>query len=494
MTLRKLRHRLADESGIALIMALGIMLVLSISVVAMIEFTSSNSRSASFSQANERAYSVAEAGLNEALSRLSTDPTNSSVLPTSQATATTTTISDGQASGTASYYGVLNGGTWTVYSSGSVSNPTGGSAVTRSVSTQLYASVTTTSSTNDDIWKYVFTDAPGCTTLSHNSNATVWNSPLYVRGNLCLTNNIDLRGSPVQVGGTLTLSGAASVGASGAGNSVAATILGGCTGGVPNPHTCTTADRVWTSTGASSLSPALVKPTFDAAAMRLWYHNADLGPARTCNNTGGTMPGGFDTNYTSAGSPDGSLGSIDIMPATAYDCRQIDGGGNVRGKLKWTPGNGSSPGTLEVYGSIYFDGNVVLPDNDKALYTGIGRIYATGTISFANGAEICVTSSCGSTWDPNTNVLVMVAGSSATSPSYAIDLAQNAKFQGAFMANGDYRQDNNVVTWASIVARNVNISNSSDTYGIPDFTPPPNLPTDGQPVVKVTPVAGTYRG
>src|ERR1044072_2919405 len=67
----RLLERLRDERGIALILALVIMAVLTITVTAVTEFTSSSSRNASESDASQKAHSLAEAGVNDAVSLIS---------------------------------------------------------------------------------------------------------------------------------------------------------------------------------------------------------------------------------------------------------------------------------------------------------------------------------------------------------------------------------------------------------------------------------------
>ena len=62
--------RLRDESGIALVMALGIMMVLTIALATVISFTSAGARHANSSNAGQKAYALAEAGLNNAITVL----------------------------------------------------------------------------------------------------------------------------------------------------------------------------------------------------------------------------------------------------------------------------------------------------------------------------------------------------------------------------------------------------------------------------------------
>src|SRR4051794_32449773 len=65
-----LRERLRDESGIALVMALGIMLALTIALTGVVAFSSASGRDAHRTNAGQKAYALAEAGVSNALSVL----------------------------------------------------------------------------------------------------------------------------------------------------------------------------------------------------------------------------------------------------------------------------------------------------------------------------------------------------------------------------------------------------------------------------------------
>ncbi|MGZ8794233.1 MAG: pilus assembly PilX family protein, partial [Gaiellaceae bacterium] len=74
----------------ALIIALGVMLVLGVAGTTVIYSTSTNTRSAGQSKAKGAAFQLAEAGLHESLSVLSNQPTNDPASPTLLATRTST--------------------------------------------------------------------------------------------------------------------------------------------------------------------------------------------------------------------------------------------------------------------------------------------------------------------------------------------------------------------------------------------------------------------
>src|SRR3954464_14484515 len=70
-----IRERLRDERGVALLMALGILLVLSLGFATSIALTSSGARDAQRSKADQKAYALAEDGVNNAVSVIFS-PTN----------------------------------------------------------------------------------------------------------------------------------------------------------------------------------------------------------------------------------------------------------------------------------------------------------------------------------------------------------------------------------------------------------------------------------
>ena len=64
------RARLSDDSGIALVMALGIMLVLTVALTTVITFSAAGARDSHRVNASQKAYALAEAGVNNALAVL----------------------------------------------------------------------------------------------------------------------------------------------------------------------------------------------------------------------------------------------------------------------------------------------------------------------------------------------------------------------------------------------------------------------------------------
>ncbi len=70
-----MRKRLSDESGLALVLALIVVAALSVATASMIMLVTSNQTAVGRDRQEERAFNIAEAGLNEAVSYLSTQDT-----------------------------------------------------------------------------------------------------------------------------------------------------------------------------------------------------------------------------------------------------------------------------------------------------------------------------------------------------------------------------------------------------------------------------------
>jgi Tfp pilus assembly protein PilX len=450
MTMLKVLRRLRVERGQALPLALGVSVALMMTITTVVEYTSSNSRWSSYSRANVSAYSLAEAGMNDARSVLwkALNPRDPSSVPQ------TIVNLDG---GKATFSGVYDDptSTWTLTSIGSVTNPNGtvNRPVTRTIKNKVRVSTAEIGGSNDIIWNYLYTDAPAGSCMNLANNSTI-STPLYVRGDLCMGNNSSITGGPssvLQVGGKLTIgNGNTTVGT--AANKVNLVNIGlGCTGGNPNPHPCTTTDKVF-ATNYSSVTTGLVKPTIDLAS---WYQYSYPGPKHNCGT--GSFPGGFDTDNLQ----NNSRGAVDLTPASAYDCRVLDGSGNIIGRISWTPG--SPQGTLTIAGTIFFDGPISY--SGSAVYSGRATIYSSGTITI--GGSLCGVAACDTTWDSTSNLLVLVAGSNAQNPSCAFSLTNNAVFQGSTMMNGDYCESNNAGTWGGVVAHQLFISNNAINHYVP---------------------------
>lgn len=155
---------LRDEAGITLIVALMVMVVLTTITYTAITMAISSNGTARSSNAQQDAYELAQAGVNEAESILnasSANATSPTLLGcTANGTNSTTPCSSLTGSapgGTFSFYGTYaqtaTNGVWTITSTGSVTNPNGGGAAT--VQRAATATVTVTGGgqgSNISVW------------------------------------------------------------------------------------------------------------------------------------------------------------------------------------------------------------------------------------------------------------------------------------------------------------------------------------------------------
>ena len=193
----RLLKRLRAQEGITLVMAIGILGVLSLSGATLIYYSSANARSASASKGSETAYTLAEAGIGQALSVLNTalNPLTGSLL------ASTTLQLEG---GSVTYSGTLSGEVWTITATGSVVNPSGAAPITRTLtrSAQVYG---LNSGASVAAWSRWYADSTSSCLTIEDVNIRM---PIATRGNLCLRGSAQITGSTttLEVGGNVTMS------------------------------------------------------------------------------------------------------------------------------------------------------------------------------------------------------------------------------------------------------------------------------------------------
>jgi type II secretory pathway pseudopilin PulG/cytoskeletal protein CcmA (bactofilin family) len=464
---------LQNEHGIALPMALGFMMVISISLAVVLELSRSSQRHSNVSRAEQTASAGAEAALNHAQSVLANapDPTSSSALPPA---ASPETIS--VEGGTAQYWGSMDTAPtpdrWTITAVSSVNNPSGGSNVTHSVTAQFDVSVST-AIVGNEAWNYVFSNTT--TTCFRLQNDFDVYAPLYVQGNYCGQNDGDYRGPLLDVRGTVQQSNSADIG-SALVPVPQVRVGGGCRLGSSGPFSspCTSAQRVWASSFSNS-PPALTKPVLDAV---YWQTNAKPGPSQYC--TSGSFPGGA-ASFTTPG-------NVLLTPGSSYDCTVTQGSTTV-GRIAWN----NTTKALTIQGVVYFTGNLEFDGNFNGTYSGSGVIYANA-VNFRNDAKLCAVPLCPTVgWDPNAALLVLAARSVAAN---AISLSNATKFQGAVYAVGGFRIQNSATMHGPVIAETVDVQNGGFIGSWPPLTSLlPGMPSNGgSAAASTTYVPGSWRG
>jgi Tfp pilus assembly protein PilX len=466
------RRAILSNRGIALPIALGVMMVLGISLVTVIAFTSSSQRDAKLSKANQVAVDSAEAGLNHAESVLANaaNPDNATALPPSCDTSPIVS-SEG---GTACYWGSLDTSAspheWTVSATSTVANPTGGAAVSHTVSARFQVAVPII---GNEAWNYVFSDAPGCT--YYQNNVTV-GAPVYTKGDLCIKNGSALLGPQVDSYGAIQLENSGRVGTSpsDASDPAVRTRLG-CRNSSSPPDSLPCSDATYEvyRSSFSNSTPNLTKPPFDATERSA----AKPGPLQGCTfSSGGPVP-----SFT-------TTGAVDLMPNSSYTCQVWQGSpSTLVGELSWD----DTTKVLTVKGTIWFDGELIMSSNQNGTYNGSGTIYVAKKVVFSNYTELCALPGCPTSgWDPNTEILYL---STAAADVPAFEINNFAKFQGGVYAVGGFKLQNNGEMHGPVVAGVVDVQNN----GMPASWPPLTSLLDGTPSnvgLTANYVPGSWRG
>jgi Tfp pilus assembly protein PilX len=475
-----MRRRLEQEDGIALVMALGMMLVLSIMVFAMISYTTSGQRSAKLSSSNVMSTHYAEAGTNAAYSMISTEnnvvggnPTAANVLgctgatgpsdctnPTPKVFCLTSTSCTAGSDGSVSVYGFYSGtnqatyngivvpaSTWLLVSTGYSRNPSGTIDAKTTMST-IHISPLDAGAVAS-VWNHIFMTAPLVANVCQADfagNGMTITSPLYVIGNLCLSGqNVAIyeaaNSQPIdlQVGGKLVLSGSGTkVGTDATHKIYSGVVVGGCTtvsvASTTSPCAPSPASpsfNYWVTTPDTFVSTAA--PEVSAADQAADYSAFDPGPLHTCK-TGVTTPGPpladsvFD--YAPAANAVGepnlsgsstSGGTFELFPSSSYSCLSKTAGSTS--ELTWN----NTTKALTANGSIFIDGNLTL--SQTATYTGTAVIEVSGTIKFqGNNTSVCATSPCSFTnWQgSSTNKSMLTLVSLKAGPAASITFQDNA--------------------------------------------------------------------
>jgi hypothetical protein len=194
----------------ALIAALGILVVLTIAGTAVTEYATRNFVASGSTKASSSAYGLAEAGVNDALSILANqldntgaiktggiDPRTSTLLPQ-------TTVQYASLGGSVTYSGTINSSyVWTITSTGSVKV---GKTARHTTITRKVSVVGINAGADSSSWSRFYQDSTGsCLTIDN----TTFVTNVATRGDLCLRNNGAITGAnvTVDVGGNVSISG-----------------------------------------------------------------------------------------------------------------------------------------------------------------------------------------------------------------------------------------------------------------------------------------------
>ncbi len=497
--LRQLGTLLRRQEGISLIMAVGILGVLSLSGATLIQYSSANERSANYSQESGSAYDLAEAGINEMMAVLAKPENNAldgTLLPNTTRT---------YAAGTVEWWGTFDTITavWSLTSIGRIKNPTGPSAsqVYRKLTAKVPVTPSTAQPLNNPSWNYIMsTQVTGGECDMTVGNTVEIRTNLYVFGNLCLENQGKVLAGETHptiaaVKGKVTQkSSQNTIGLSD--QRISQVSIGnGCkwfTNAFVSPcrNEPTTPATTVFATNFSTAPATLVAPIAD---FETWYLNAAPGPYFPCSAVSGTPPT-FDSPVAAAGSSretklsykNNNLATQNLTPTASYSCRVAGGG-----ELSWN----YSTKTLTVSGTIYIDGDVKLESGSgtwTVQYNGQATIYVSGSLLIKN-IKLCGgvsgTNCDFANWDPNTEMLVFAADGDNRQfdvPAGVSAHLKNAHLQGGVYATKKLQLDTTSKIDGPMVGSEVVIGQSVTTNDFPTITTvPAGMP--GEPTVYAQP-------
>jgi hypothetical protein len=450
ITLVRERLALRDESGIALIMALGILFVLTISLGTVIYVTSASARHAEHSNAGQKAHALAEAGVNNAMAVLNANYPNTShpypgdrcllhpqvapagfpgiaVWPADPddhtkcgSPAPISAAPDaGRPQETVTWWGRLRrvedmGPTWVIRSTGSVPNPTGPGAapVTRTIQVKVPVKIADPELPEPGVLEWLYSPT-SATAL----NSVEIRSPFYTRGNLLLGNGVEVYAPlyvtcvkpPVPVPTTTTPcpSTAGNVRMENTGQ-----VFQGATVSMGGALTQTSPQNT-VGTNAKRISAAHIVNGCETSTRA--YNVSCLWDQHDVFVTGGSgdrimppdpvpnppvidwpfwyqfgAPGplwGCDSGTTPMFESPGNT-VLDNSVPTVFNLTPSTSYSckNLVGELSWD----APSKTLTVVGTVYFDGSVKVEKSwggqDAALYQGKGAIYMSGSFELKNTA------------------------------------------------------------------------------------------------------------
>jgi Tfp pilus assembly protein PilX len=501
-----LRRLLRRQEGMTLVMAVGILGVLTMSGATVVYFTNTNARTAEHADAHSSAYHLAEAGINEMMAILSKPENNAlnKYLLGYQDGGTVRHTVHEYDRGTVEWWGTLDESTatWSLTAVGSIDNPTGADAadVKRTLRAAVPVTPTTTQPLNNPSWNYIYSTQTGNTCDMTLDNTVSIKTRVYVAGNLCLKQSSNVVGGTnvsVVVQGALTQYSNQNFIGSSTAPLYELSVGNGCKWFNNTAHDpCVQGagssgyDNVWATTITDT--PVLLDhPTADWDA---WYLNASPGPYYPCTTQSGTVPV-FDNDQGSAMAPDvvhrntSVTGTFNLTPSTSYSCV------TPAGELSWN----ATAKVLTISGTMFIDGYVKIEPptaNQVYQYNGQGTIYASGTVLVKNVKFCGGVSSDGTTcdfaaWNPNTEMLTFVANGSGGQTDVGTGVSaeiKNAHFQGAIYGTNKVQLDTSSKVDGPLVGSEVVLGQSIQTDDFETIvTVPVGMP--GNPAVYAQPNA-----
>jgi len=481
-----LRH-LKSESGQSLVLAMIVMSALTISIGALVSFTTGNEAQFSRDRESARAFHVAEAGVNNALSIIVNNDDND-VQPVNTTLGPYAISLDGangsysltkhasndplctQTAGTSASCWVITG---------TALSPNG--KIRRTVEETAHWVVK--NNTVPEIFEYglVVDNSGGACVDTHGTVPLVIKN-VWISGDFCPSGNVGFvppaaHTGSIYIGGVYQGRNNTNIGTSTLPYATA-DIVGGCK--VQNTsQICSDSvnSGVWAD-GPPSVDPSdLTLPIIDTVNE---YGKGNWGSPQ-CSSGSFT----FDSDT----SPNGTTPTTTLMPTGAsFNCTVNDSGGNPVGHLAWNAGTKQ----LSISGTIWIDGDVDLSNSGTYVKDNVvagangGTIFVNGTVSGASNITVCGPAGsavpsgygCSTTWDPNQGMLGLVVVN-PTNASTAFNRTGNGELDLTLLVNQGYADTGGTTVMGPVMADTATVGGNGGSIV-------PSAPPSGFPSTTVT--------
>ena len=492
-----------SESGQSLVLAFIVMCALSITVGGVISFTTSNESQFGRDRQLDRAFHIAEAGLNNGIEVIEKkDPANApgQIGTPYPATGAYSLFIDG-GTGTfkvekyqatspecTTHAGSAPNACWVVTATGN--SPDG------KILKQLQESVywRTVTAPVDDVYGYgLFVDnspGPGDCVFTHGS-PTLQIDNVWIAGDYCPSGGATLEPTAdgvgsVYIGGTYEGKNNSNIGTASR-RYKTVNIAGGCTvqGSVSN---CDASANIFSTDPApGAVGSPLQKPDIGIAAAAL-YASADW------TDNSGCTPAGTPSPFDDAAhpGPNQSMGTVTLFTGSSYDCTITDHDG-VKHRLAWN----ATTKTLSVLNGVYIDGNVTFANaGSQTIYSygdfadgtkSNGTIYVNGIMDGSSAASVCGPGTdpaspsygCPLRWNPDPNTGGGSLGFAVINPTNAptgFSMTGNGELDITLIVSQGYADTGGTIIAGPVLADQAEIGGNGG-FVVPN-NPPSGTPTD----------------
>lgn len=477
-----------SQSGQSLLLALIFMSALSITIGALVSFTTTSENSFGRDRQSTRAFQTAEAGVSDAIAAITapsydqsdtvlTGQTVSGTIPAtfegSTGSYSATKYAASSAQCTPAEGSSLNP-CWVI--TGTATSPDG--KVTRKVQQTIYYNQSVTDVSNVYDYGLYVDNGNGPCVFTHGTPDMVINnvfiSGCYApNGGAVLRPAVNNTGS-AYVGGQFSPTGNSTLGSASYYYNVAH--MHGCSGA-----TCGQAGSGVYATNVDSAGTQLQRPQMIGS--NIYKYGKSEGepgdPTVMSWDSGSVCTPANAFKLDNNGVADRSVSGAQFMPSGsgAFSCTIFDSNGNIVGSI-----SRNSSGTVDIEGTLFVDGDLDVSNSGN--YTGNGTIYVNGVITGSSNIQICgpasgpgtlgVDHGCSTKWDPSVGQLAIGVINPQNNPT-GFQRNGQGEIDATVIVNKGYTDVGGTVIAGSVIADSANIGGSSGLVATSNY--PSGAPT-----------------